>query len=167
MKSNKFRAAPLTSLAGGLLLLAGAVLAGGNSPHNGDPSRWGPGLEELCESPMDAAVAGYHVINDPDPDSDGTFGGLLEGTSGADVIFANGGNDDVRAGRGDDVICGSAGHDTLHGEGGNDAIFGQAHNDMVKGGGGRDYVSGGSQIDSCDGGSGADAADIDCASLAP
>lgn len=145
MNSKYIRAAlPLTGIAASLSILAGSALATGPADHTGDPGVWGPPLEALCDSPTDAAAAGYNVIDDPTTGV--ADGGLLEGTNGADAIFANGGNDDVYAGAGNDLICGSFGNDELFGEGGN--------------------LDGGTEIDRCDGGNGDDVASALCNTVA-
>ena len=145
-------------------IVAGTSLGAGPADHTGDPAVWGPPLEVLCNTPSDAAAAGYNVIEDPTTGV--ADGGLLEGTNAADAIFANGGNDIVYAGAGNDLICGGFGNDDMFGEAGNDAIFGQAHGDKLKGGGNSDYLDGGPQIDECDGGNGDDSASALCNTVA-
>jgi Ca2+-binding RTX toxin-like protein len=164
MRSKCTRAAlSLAGITASLAILGGAVLATGPSDHTGDPAVWGPPLEVLCDSPAAARAAGYNVIDDPVTGIQD--GGLLEGTSGDDAIFANSGNDIVYAGRGNDLICGGYGFDTIHGEAGNDAAFGEEHNDTLRGGNNDDYLDGGGQNDQCDGGNGSDSAD--CETVAP
>lgn len=151
-------ALPLAGLAATVTFVAGSALAVGPASHTGDPAVWGPPLAALCDDPVAAAAAGYNVIEDEHPDAEGHFGGLLEGTDEADIIYALGGNDIIHAGAGNDVVCGSFGNDDLFGDGGNDALFGQGHADLLKGGANSDFLDGGGQLDRCDGGNGDDAA---------
>ena len=51
----------------------------------------------------------------------------IDGTSEADLIFAEGGADTVNAGAGDDRVHGGGGNDTLNGDDGDDALFGAAN----------------------------------------
>jgi Ca2+-binding RTX toxin-like protein len=88
----------------------------------------------------------------------GSSGDLLNGTKGADVIAALGGNDVVRGKGGKDTICGGAGNDVLGGGGGKDKIFGEAGKDLLKGGGGKDKLVGAGGKDRCVGGGGRDRA---------
>ncbi len=165
MDAKYFRAAlPLAGIAAGVAIIAGTTLGAGPADHTGDPAVWGPPLEVLCNTPSDAAAAGYNVIEDPTAGV--ADGGLLEGTNAADAIFANGGDDIVYAGAGNDLICGGSGNDDIFGEAGNDAIFGQDHADKLEGGGNGDYLDGGPQIDECDGGNGDDAASALCNTVA-
>ncbi len=169
MRTRKYtsRAAlPLAGFAASLALVAGTALAAGPADHTGDPAVWGPPLEAYCDDPATAAADGYNVIDDPNPDADGFYGGLLEGTNGPDLILANGGNDIVEAGRGNDIICGSFGNDTINGEGGNDAVFGGGHENVLRGGNNDDYLDGGGQVDSCDGGNGDDDTGPGCNTVA-
>ncbi len=50
--------------------------------------------------------------------------GVINGTSGDDVIVASGGNDVVNAGKGDDIVCGEGGNDVINGGQGNDTLIG-------------------------------------------
>ena len=50
--------------------------------------------------------------------------GVINGTSGDDVIVASGGNDVVNAGKGNDIVCGEGGNDVLNGGKGNDQLIG-------------------------------------------
>ena len=137
------------------VFLAGAAFAVGPADHVGDPAVWGPGLQTYCEDPVQAALDGYNVIDDPILPQ--AAGGILLGTNDADLILANNGNDDVYAGDGNDIVCGGSGTDTLRGERGNDALFADGHNDNLRGGNNDDYLDGGPIFDQCDGGNGFDA----------
>ncbi len=156
-------ALPLAGIAATVTFVAGSALAATGPPaHTSDPAVWGPDVASLCDDPAAAAAAGYNVIEDEHPDAEGHFGGLLEGTDGADAIYALGGNDIVHAGGGDDVVCGSFGNDDLFGDAGNDALIGQGHADDLRGGANSDFLDGGGQHDRCDGGNGDDAAAATC-----
>jgi Ca2+-binding RTX toxin-like protein len=67
----------------------------------------------------------------------------LQGTPGADGMFALGGND---------VLIGWEGNDVLHGEGGDDRIDGGVGTDVMTGSGGYDKFWGGSGNDKYNGG---------------
>ncbi|MGI8694584.1 MAG: hypothetical protein ACR2JK_17055 [Geodermatophilaceae bacterium] len=74
----------------GPLVLAGAAHASDEPTHIGNPNDWGPPLAALCESPADAAAAGYNVIignNNPN---------AITGTPMADAIFSFAGDDTRR-----------------------------------------------------------------------
>lgn len=71
----------------GPLVLAGAAHASDEPTHIGNPNDWGPPLAALCESPADAAAAGYNVIignNNPN---------AITGTPMADAIFSLAGDE--------------------------------------------------------------------------
>ncbi|MFI5761130.1 FG-GAP-like repeat-containing protein [Streptomyces sp. NPDC051563] len=94
-----------------------------------------------------------------------TGNGIVNGTSGADVIVTGNGNDAVSGNGGNDTICtfggndavsGGSGNDYLDGGDGNDAISGGSGNDTVQGGAGDDALSGGSGNDTVIGGAGSD-----------
>jgi Ca2+-binding RTX toxin-like protein len=80
----------------------------------------------------------------------------LNGTSGADMIFAQGGEDTVNALDGNDLVCGGSGNDVLNGGSGDDVLDGQNGDDRLNGEAGNDTLSGGASADRFDGG-----ADID------
>lgn len=94
-----------------------------------------------------------------------TGNGIVNGTSGSDVIVTGNGNDAVSGNGGDDTICtfggndavsGGSGNDYVDGGDGNDAISGGSGNDVVQGGAGDDALSGGSGNDTVVGGAGSD-----------
>ncbi|MDQ8731417.1 glycerophosphodiester phosphodiesterase family protein [Bradyrhizobium sp. LHD-71] len=72
---------------------------------------------------------------------------VVNGTVGADKLYAMQGDDILRAGDGDDM---------LYGDGGNDLLFGGTGADGLIGGGGNDFLSGGEGADVLDGGGGND-----------
>lgn len=69
------------------------------------------------------------------------------GTTGSDVIYANGGNDIVFAGNGADQVYGGEGKDTLKGGGGADYLVGGNGDDTLVGGTEQDVLTGGSGKD--------------------
>ncbi|WP_243075511.1 family 43 glycosylhydrolase [Microbacterium sp. SS28] len=100
----------------------------------------------------------------------------IDGTEGADIVFAGDGRDTVRGlggndllvggqgddvlvdgGDGDDVVTGSTGKDRVDGGAGSDVVIGAAGDDVLTGGGGDDVLDGGAGADSLTGGAGADA----------
>ncbi|MFE2150376.1 FG-GAP-like repeat-containing protein [Streptomyces lavendulae] len=94
-----------------------------------------------------------------------TGNGIVNGTSGDDVIVTGNGNDSVSGNGGNDTICtfggndavsGGSGNDYLDGGDGNDAISGGSGDDAVRGGAGDDALSGGSGNDTVVGGAGSD-----------
>lgn len=66
----------------------------------------------------------------------------INGTSGADMIFAGNANDTVNAGGGNDLVCGGNGDDTIDGGSGHDTINAENGNDTVNGGDGNDTLIG-------------------------
>ena len=103
---------------------------------------WGAYLDFTLKGGTTAALSDFGTLN---------FQG-----SGANAVFANGGNDTVFAGRGDDVVFGGTGNDRIFagrdadivsGGAGDDMLFGQGGNDIVDGDGGDDVIRGGSGAD--------------------
>ncbi|EFG2885991.1 hemolysin, partial [Escherichia coli] len=102
-------------------------------------------------------------------------GETLDGGSGQDTIFGQGGDDLIIGGRDtlasrdinntipisqlEDQTETDDGNDTLYGGGGNDTIFGGAGNDILDGGDGDDTLSGQAGIDIFRGGAGVDTVD--------
>jgi Ca2+-binding RTX toxin-like protein len=91
----------------------------------------------------------------------------LNGSTGADIIFAGKGNDTINADAGNDLICGGNGDNILRGGDGNDVIdasngndklYGDAGNDILRGGNGDDTLTGGLGADFFSGGAGFDTA---------
>ncbi|MBK9711279.1 MAG: Ig-like domain repeat protein [Kouleothrix sp.] len=89
----------------------------------------------------------------------------IDGSSGADMIFAGNGGDTIKAGSGNDLVCGGNGDNSLHGGDGNDVIeagngndklYGEDNNDILRGGNGNDSMYGGDGGDTLTGGLGAD-----------
>ncbi len=105
------------------------------------------------------------------PDNGLPYTGTLNGTGGADIMFAtflsetiNGqggadticggdGNDTINGGGGADTLIGGLGADTLNGEGGDDTLNGIEGDDTLNGGGGNDTLNGGLGADTLNGGS--------------
>ncbi|MFB7976981.1 FG-GAP-like repeat-containing protein [Streptomyces vinaceus] len=85
-----------------------------------------------------------------------TGNGIVNGTSGADVIVTGNGNDSVSGNGGNDTICTFGGNDAVAAGSGNDYIDGGDGNDAVSGGDGTDTVKGGSGNDALSGGNGND-----------
>ncbi|MCX5384171.1 FG-GAP-like repeat-containing protein [Streptomyces sp. NBC_00083] len=85
-----------------------------------------------------------------------TGNGVVNGTSGADVIVTGNGNDSVSGNGGNDTICTFGGNDAVSGGSGDDYIDGGDGNDAVSGGDGNDIILGGSGSDALSGGSGND-----------
>ncbi|MFK0011757.1 FG-GAP-like repeat-containing protein [Streptomyces sp. NPDC091027] len=85
-----------------------------------------------------------------------TGNGIVNGTSGADVIVTGNGNDAVSGNGGNDTICTSGGNDAVSAGNGDDHVDGGDGNDAVGGGDGADTVRGGAGNDALSGGSGND-----------
>ncbi len=71
----------------------------------------------------------------------------LNGTAGADWVFALEGNDTVSSGEGNDILLGEAGDDRLFGGNGNDTLIGGDGADLLNGGTGADIMYGGNGND--------------------
>jgi len=72
---------------------------------------------------------------------------VLNGGSGIDRLWGEGGDDTLRGGQGADWLFGNTGDDNLYGEGGDDHLFGQRGLDGLFGGAGKDHLDGGSGPD--------------------
>ena len=76
-----------------------------------------------------------------------TGSGVINGTSGNDVIVGSDNADTINGNGGDDVICGRGGPDTIHGNSGNDRVFGESGVDDLFGDAGNDYIDTGGNAD--------------------
>ncbi|MEU2451137.1 FG-GAP-like repeat-containing protein [Streptomyces sp. NPDC012765] len=85
-----------------------------------------------------------------------TGNGIVNGTSGSDVIVTGNGNDAVSGNGGNDTICTFGGNDALSAGSGNDYVDGGDGNDAISGGDGTDTVKGGAGNDALSGGNGND-----------
>ncbi|NEA51973.1 FG-GAP-like repeat-containing protein [Streptomyces sp. SID10815] len=85
-----------------------------------------------------------------------TGNGVVNGTSGADVIVTGDGNDSVSGNGGNDTICTFGGNDAVSGGSGGDYVDGGDGGDAVSGGDGDDIVRGGAGNDALSGGAGND-----------
>lgn len=72
---------------------------------------------------------------------------VINGTGGADCIYAAGGNDTVTANAGVDDIFGEEGNDTIYGKDGDDRLRGGPGIDLIEGGDGEDEIWGGEDVD--------------------
>ena len=81
---------------------------------------------------------------------------ILNGLSGSDFLFGEGGNDTLAGNGDDDLLAGGAGNDNLQGGPGDDVLLGGANRDLLLGGTGDDLLIGGSDQDSLFGGAGDD-----------
>ena len=84
------------------------------------------------------------------------FGTLNIQGSGANAVFANGGDDTVLAGRGDDVVFGGTGDDLVFAGSGSDIVSGGTGDDVLNGQGGADILDGDGGDDRIRGGGGDD-----------
>ena len=133
----------------------------------------GLGAATLLLSTQLAGVASGQetpVCGPPDGEVPATIvgAGVINGTSGDDVIVASGGNDVVNAGKGNDIVCGEGGNDVINGGQGDDELIGDeldsfpaapsngANNDTLNGGQGDDSLIGLGGNDTLNGGQGDD-----------
>jgi uncharacterized protein len=87
------------------------------------------------------------------------YTGTLNGTEGADVMFATFLSETINGFGGGDTICGGDGSDTINGGGGGDTINGGLGPDTINGEGGDDTLNGIEGDDTLNGGAGADTLD--------
>jgi len=87
---------------------------------------------------VDDTIAGSTAINFEDFGFQGGIDIKVQGTEGANQIFAS---------AGDDVLRGNGGRDALFGEAGNDKLVGGAKADTLNGGDGDDLLIGGTGFD--------------------
>ncbi|MFD4938355.1 FG-GAP-like repeat-containing protein [Streptomyces virginiae] len=85
-----------------------------------------------------------------------TGSGIVNGTSGSDVIVTGNGNDSVSGNGGNDTICAFGGNDAVSAGSGDDHVDGGDGNDAISGGDGTDVVRGGAGGDALSGGAGND-----------
>ncbi|MFG2621181.1 FG-GAP-like repeat-containing protein [Streptomyces sp. NPDC048507] len=85
-----------------------------------------------------------------------TGNGVVNGTSGADVIVTGNGNDSVAGNGGNDTICTFGGNDSVSAGSGADYVDAGDGSDAVSGGDGADVIRGGAGSDSLSGGAGND-----------
>ncbi|MEA2525639.1 MAG: hypothetical protein QOF73_2866 [Thermomicrobiales bacterium] len=107
------------------------------------------------------------VVLDCDGHPATIFGaGVINGTTGNDVIVGSEGPDTINGKGGNDVICGLGGADTIHGNTGNDRIFGGLGIDDLYGDAGDDFIHTGFNADgdTAHGGTGNDQIDAEGAS---
>lgn len=133
----------------GVLLLAAGLLPGADlaADLTGVPSC--NGLSATIYVGSDNLVVGG-------PDNGKSFGGILNGTSGDDVMVGTIAADTINGRNGSDVACGGGGADTIGGDYGNDVIFGEDGDDALDGNQDDDQVYGGEGDDRITGGYGID-----------
>lgn len=79
--------------------------------------------------------------------------GVINGTSGTDIIIGGDGDNVIKGKGGADLIIGGGGNDKIYGNGGKDWLFGGGGNDLIEGGSDKDVLLGGYGNDTLDGGS--------------
>ena len=82
--------------------------------------------------------------------------GVVNGTSGDDILYGNRFDEELNGYSGNDTIFGMIGDDVILGNGGDDLLNGGVGNDIIEGGGGEDIINGGSGNDQVSGGAGQD-----------
>ncbi|MDO5151378.1 MAG: calcium-binding protein, partial [Oscillospiraceae bacterium] len=96
------------------------------------------------------SISGEFENFNPYSDSDTSFGDIISGDEGSDIIYAGLENDTVHGGYDSDIIYGEAGDDKLYGDEGDDFITGGKGSDYIEGGTGDDIIIGGSEDDNDD-----------------
>ena len=81
---------------------------------------------------------------------------VIEGTTGADAVFAGGGDDNIKTRQGDDLVYGGDGNDTIDTCEGDDVIYAGAGDDSILGGKGNNIIYGEDGNDTIVGGNGND-----------
>lgn len=108
---------------------------------------------------LDSVSNNNYVGSEFNLEQDAFIDGVVEGTSGNDIIGINYTDADgtqMNAYGGDDTVDGGAGHDAINAGGGNDTITGGAGDDTITGGAGADFIDGGDGLDLIYGGDGND-----------
>ena len=119
-----------------------------------------PKLDGIVEGTSGSDLINYNYTKDPDGDRIDHNDAILAGEApNDDIVKAGDGYDTVYAGAGNDDVYGQSGNDVLYGEAGNDSLDGGTGNDKLFGGSGDDTMHGGSGADSFDGGTGMDYVD--------
>jgi len=97
------------------------------------------------------------IMGSGNDEVNGTAGAnVIDAGGGNDLVFGFGGNDSLIGGLGDDTLRGNVGNDTVEGGDGNDSIFGGENDDLLGGDAGADVIEGGIGNDSMYGGGGND-----------
>jgi Ca2+-binding RTX toxin-like protein len=86
------------------------------------------------------------------PNNGMPYTGILEGTSGHDIMTATNGDDTINAGHGNDIICACGGDDIINAGDLDDWIDAGDGNDIVHADSGRDIIYGGNGDDTIDAG---------------
>ena len=119
-------------------------------------------LETGVGANADAAGDSYAEIEDITGSS---YGDLLEGDNGnnvihggagGDILYGGDGNDTLFGDTDDDLLFGGDGQDSLYGGDGDDRLFGEGESDTLFGGNGNDVLEAGDAGDTLDGGTGND-----------
>ncbi|WP_246048338.1 calcium-binding protein [Hankyongella ginsenosidimutans] len=119
-------------------------------------------LETGVGANADAAGDSYAEIEDITGSS---YGDLLEGDNGnnvihggagGDILYGGGGTDTLFGDAGNDFLFGGDGQDSLYGDDGDDRLFGEGESDTLFGGNGNDVLEAGDAGDTLDGGTGND-----------
>jgi Ca2+-binding RTX toxin-like protein len=119
----------------------------------------GDNADGIIEGTSGADVIDANYEGDPDGDEVDNNDAILTGEApNDDIIIAGAGDDLVLAGDGDDKVQGNEGDDTLCGQDGNDTLHGGAGNDVLEGMNDNDVLFGGAGDDRVFGDAGNDIA---------
>jgi Ca2+-binding RTX toxin-like protein len=119
----------------------------------------GDNADGIVEGTSGADVIDANYEGDPDGDQVDNNDAILTGEApNDDIIIAGAGDDLVLAGDGDDKVQGNEGDDTLCGQDGNDTLHGGAGNDVLEGMNDNDVLFGGAGDDRVFGDAGNDLA---------
>jgi Ca2+-binding RTX toxin-like protein len=119
-----------------LLVAAGVALA---QPF-GDRDQRGPGVTKTCPRDCDGTTYPDTLIGTNAPNhieglggnESPTFGDLIEGHGGNDILYGDAGGDRIEGGSGIDSIFGGSGQDVLIGGPGRDEIYGGSGGDEIR-----------------------------------
>ena len=119
------------------------------NPSTGFTLSTGGGNDTVTASDLDGLFSGTVEINGESGDdiidaATSTYGFIINGGSGDDILAGGSGNDEINGGAEDDLIYGNAGNDTIFGNDGVDIIVGGLGADTIDGGtdSSADYVVG-------------------------
>jgi len=127
------------------------VLVVGTSPQSVSTGLSTGTLEGVVDGTSGDDVIDLAYTGDPEGDMIDNDDAVLPLVDEQDVVRAGAGNDIVQGFDDTDVIFGGSGNDTLQGNGGDDAIDGGRGDDIIDGGEGRDILVGGEGNDTISG----------------
>jgi Ca2+-binding RTX toxin-like protein len=133
-----------------LYFKAGVYLGENDSQHatgNGEVSFYGLDFSHTAGDGLGGLKEILGTKGNDSLNTDGVYGGLVNGLAGNDTLYGHNGNDSLYGStgndklygsRGDDLLCGGAGDDIMNGGSGNDILTGNSGHDTMTGGTGND-----------------------------